>query len=254
MASTAQAQWPNVTDFTIPRLADGRPNLAAPAPRLPNGRPDLSGVWVMRATQGPGFLGLPFGPEFMNIGAGIDGGLPYRPWAAAHVTETRAHDRIRDPLTHCLPIGPVRMHTITFYREIVQLSEKIILLNEYNTTYRQIFLDGRPLPENPVPTLNGYSTARSENDTLIVETRGLRDGAIAADGFGSPLTAAAKITERFRRVTVGELQIELTVDDQKAYTKPWTVTLVQHLAPDLELAEAVCAEEALTSLVAAAPD
>jgi hypothetical protein len=251
--SGVAAQWPDAVTPGLPRLPDGRPDLSAPAPRLPDGRPDLSGIWVLETNTDPGFLGLPFGPEFGNIGASLPEGLPYRPWARAQVAATRANDRSHDPLSHCLPIGPVRMHTITFYRQVVQLRDKIIFLSEYNSTYRQIFID-RPLPDDPVPTLSGYSSARWVGDTLEVTTRGLRDGAIWADSFGSPLTDAARVTERLRRVSVGELRIELTVDDPKAYTEPWTVTLVQRLAPDLELAEATCAEEQLGTLVSAAQE
>jgi hypothetical protein len=181
-------------------------------------------------------------------------GLPYQAWAAERVAATRATDRVNDPLPHCLPIGPVRSHAITFYREIVQLPHKLIFLNEYNSSYRQVFTDGRPLPVDPVPTLNGYSSGRWEGDELVIETIGFLDNAVWLDNFGSPLTDAAKVTETFRRRTFGELEIELTVDDPKAYSEPWTVTLVQKLVPDTELAEASCAEEALVSLIQGASD
>lgn len=240
------AQWLNHPTPGIPRRADGKPNLNAPAPRT-NGRPDLSGVWRLIPATDPGFLGLPFGPEFGNIGASLKGGLPYQPWAAAQVNATRANQREYDPLPHCLAIGPVRSHTITFYRQVIQLPQKLVILNEYNTTYRQIFTDGRPLPIDPVPTVNGYSVGAWEDDTFVVRTTGIRDG-IWLDNFGSPLTAAAKITERFRRLNVGRLDIELTVDDPKAYTKSWTVTLRQELMPDTELFDAVCAEHELDRL------
>ena len=123
----------------------------------------------------------------------------------------------------------------------------MVLLNEYNTSYRQVFIDGRTLPVDPVLTVNGYSVGTWEGDTLVVRTHGLRDGNWP-DASGSPLTAAAKITERYRRVSIGRLDIELTVDDSNAYTKPWSVTLHQELIPDTDLFDAVCAEDELDRL------
>jgi hypothetical protein len=246
IASNAGAQWLKQPTPGIPRTADGRTDLNAPAPRT-NGRPDLSGLWRLIPTQDPGFLGLPFGAEFSNIGASFKNGLPYQPWAAAQVNATKANQREHDPLPHCLAIGPVRSHTITFYRQLIQLPQKIVILNEYNTTYRQIFTDGRPLPVDPVATVNGYSVGAWEGDTFVVRTTGIRDGTWL-DNIGSPLTAEGKIIERFRRLSVGKLDIELTVDDPKAYTTPWTVTLHQELMPDTELLDAVCAEHELDGL------
>jgi hypothetical protein len=220
--------------------------LAQPADR------DLGGVWMLRATVDPGLIGLPMGPEMFNIGASLEGGLPYLPWAAAFVAKQRANARINDPLSHCLPIGPVRSHTITFYREIVQLPDQIIILSEYNVTFRRIYTDGRPAPADAAPKVNGHSTGRWQGDTLLVETTGFIDGAVWLDAFGSPLTDAAKITERFRLVGQDELAIEVTVDDPKAYTKPWTVTLQQQRVPGVVLDESFCAEEQLVDLVSAA--
>jgi hypothetical protein len=219
-------------------------------PSITGSRPDFSGVWVLQATNDWGIAGLPSGPEFFNIGASLPGGtLPYQPWAAAYVEETRSNMRAVDPLTHCHAIGPIRAHAITFYREIVHLPNKIVFLNEYNTSYRQVFTDGRALPDNPVPSLNGYSTGSWDGDELVVETTGFRDRAIWLDNNGSPLTDAARITERFRRPSVDRLEIDVTVDDPKAYTVPWTVTLKQNLARDTELLDAICDEEELVDLL-----
>jgi len=209
-------------------------------------RPDFSGVWMLQATRDWGLIGLPSGPEFGNIGASLPGAtLPYQPWAAAYVEETKANGRSLDPLSHCFAIGPVRSHAVTFYREIVQLPNKIVFLNEYNSSYRQVFTDGRPVPDDFVPSLNGYSTGTWQGDVLVIETTGFLDGALWLDNNGSPLTDAARITERFRRPSVERLEIELTVDDPKAYTAPWTVTLHQNLVPNVELLEATCSEEQL---------
>lgn len=221
------------------------------APVVSDRRPDLSGVWVLVATRDWGMAGLPSGPEFFNIGASLPGGtLPYQPWAAEYVAKTKANMRAIDPLSHCHAIGPVRSHAITFYREIVQLPNRIVFLNEYNASYRQVFTDGRPLPDGWVPSLNGYSTGMWEGDELVIETTGFVDRALWLDNNGSPLTDEARITERIRRPNADRLEIELTVDDPKAYTAPWTVTLRQNLLRDVELLEAICAEDQLLDLLA----
>ena len=124
---------------------------------------------------------------------------------------------------------------------MVQTPGLLLILNEYNKTYRQIFTDGRPLPTDPQPTWDGYSIGKWDGDTVVVETTGFRDG-IWLDASGDPLTDAAKVTERFRRVNYGHLEIEFTVDDPKAYTKPWTVKLNQILALNTDLLDYICLE------------
>src|SRR5262249_13859104 len=143
----ATAQWIRYPTPGIPRLSDGTPDLSAPAPRTADGRPDLSGIWMML----PDILfapieGMPAARAFGNIGVSLPGGLPYRSWPAEAVKANRADDRVMDPLTACLPIGIVRSHTAPMYRQIVQVSGRIVILNEYNATFRQIFTDDRPLP------------------------------------------------------------------------------------------------------------
>ena len=239
----------------IPRLPDGKPNLAAPAPRTADGKPDLSGIWglpcpVGIAVAGDGSPGRPnvycateiaVPPEFANIGQSIKGGLPYQPWAAELVKKTRAANRPNDPMTRCLPPGIVRLNVFPLFRKVVQVPGLIVMLNEQNASYRQIFTDGRPLLVDPNPSWNGYSSGKWEGDILVVETNGFRDG-LWLDTGGSPLTDAARITERFRRVNYGTLEIELTIDDPKAYTKPWTIKVTQILAPDTELLDYICLE------------
>lgn len=253
MGSPLSAQWLNYHTAGIPRLPNGEPNLAAPAPRTADGKPDLSGIWGLSCPVANAVNGTITGrnvfcatevsvpPEFANFGQSIQGGLPYQPWAAEVVRKTRAAARPNDPLSRCFPPGMVRLEPFPLFRKLIQIPGLLVILNEHNASYRQIFTDGRLLPVDPNPTWNGYSSAKWEGDTLVVETIGFRDG-LWLDTGGSPLTDAAKVTEKFRRLNYGKLEIELTVDDSKAYTKPWTIMVRQILAPDTELLDYICLE------------
>jgi hypothetical protein len=240
------AQWLDYPTAGVPRTADGKPDLRAPAPRAANGKVDLSGMWFAAellpecsAEDCIPQAGLP--ADQANIGRSLPGGLPYQPWAAALVKERIANGAKDDPHAHCLPPNFPRAFSFPQYFKIVQTPGFIVILHEFNASYRQIFTDGRPLPRDPNPAWNGYSTGHWEDDTLVVESIGFRDD-LWLDLSGSPLTEAARVTERFRRNEFGTLEIELTVDDQKAYTRPWTVTLAQVAVIDTELIEEICLE------------
>lgn len=236
----ASTQWLNYPTPGVPRLRNGNPNLSAPAPRTKDGRPDLSGIWQLEAQCPPEGCGdYPAAPEFIDLGARLKGGLPYQPWAAELVAKRWAQLGKDDPVGSCRPAGAVRLLTFPPPRKIVQLPGLLLILSERDVTYRQIFTDGRPLPQDPDPSWNGFSSAKWEGDTLVARTIGLRDGGWL-DRKGSPLTDAAKISERFRRVNYGRLEIELTVDDSKAYTHPWTVTLNQLIVLNTELLDYYC--------------
>ena len=247
------AQWLNYPTPGIPRLQDGKPNLVAPAPRTADGKPDLSGIWGLACPVADNLNGTVTGanvfcatevsvpPEFFNFGQSIQDGLPYLPWASEVVRKTRAAGRPDDPLSRCFPPGMVRLEVFPLFRKMIQIPGLLVILNEHNASYRQIFTDGRPLPVDPNPSWNGYSSAKWEGDTLVVHTIGFRDG-LWLDTGGSPLTDAAKVTEKFRRLNYGTLQIELTVDDPKAYTKPWSIKVTQIIAPDTELLDYICLE------------
>jgi hypothetical protein len=244
------AQWITRRTPGIPRLADGNPNLKAPAPKAPDGRPDLSGIWYLHFDECGRFGCADYqaGPEFLDFGARLPGGLPYLPWAADLVKKRQAANAKDDPIGLCRPGGFFRYHTYPPPRKVVQLPNLVLILSERDVTYRQIFLDGRALPDDPEPTWNGYSVGRWERDALVVQTNGLRDDTWI-DRKGSPLTAAARVTERFRRPDFGHLQIEITVDDPKTYTRPWTVTLNQDLAVDTELLDYHCTDNEKARLV-----
>ena len=146
-----------------------------------------------------------------------------------------------DPVSRCLPGGIVKLHTTPQLRKVVQVPGVLITLNEMDATYRQIFTDGRPLPEVGILSFKGYSSGTWQGDTLVVETTGFHDG-IWLDRSGSPLTDAARITERFRRVNFGRMEIDVTVDDPKAYTRPWTFRLIHTIVLDTELMDYICVE------------
>jgi hypothetical protein len=243
-AAPASAQWLHYPSSGVPRTEAGQPNLSAPAPRTLDGKPDFSGIWATednRPCPPGGCPDMKVGQEFVNIGWSLENGLPYQKWAAEAVAARRAANGMDDPTTHCLPGGVVKGHTTPFLRKILQLPGLLVILKESNASYRQIFTDGRPLPVDPEPSWNGYSSGRWEGDTLVVQTTGFRDG-LWLDRSGSPLTDSARMTERIRRVNYGKLQIELTVDDPKAYTAPWTVTLNHFITLDTELLDAICLE------------
>jgi len=195
----------------------------------------------------------PNGPPiaaFFEAGQNIEGGLPYTPWAK-ELRDQRFALRARDnPDAQCMPMGFLQFHQQPQPRMIIQ-TEKLILI-EYEANYglRHIYLDGRELPPQgePQPFWYGYSVGHWDGDDLVVETNNLRgaDEDSPYDGWmdvnGSPYTRQAKFTERFRRPTLGHLQIDLTIEDPKAYTKPWTVRIDQRLLPDQELIEFVCNE------------
>ena len=240
----ASAQWIKYPTPGMPRARDGKPNLAAPAPRSSDGHPDLSGIWQLertRCTPGTPCQSDSDGGarEFSDLGFRLAGGLPYQPWAAEVVKKRTADLGKDDPVAFCKPAGALRLLTYPLYRKIIQTPAVTVILSERDVTYRQLFTDGRPLPKDPEPTWNGYSVGKWQGDALVVETAGFREGTWL-DRRGSPLTEAAKMTERFRRANFGALDIEVTIDDSKAYTRPWTVRLHQVLVPDTELLDYHC--------------
>jgi hypothetical protein len=247
--ATLNAQWSGVMR-KVPLSASGAPNLSAPPPRLADGKtPDLSGIWAAEktacneATAPLGCIdaqgGLPRG--FGNIMTGAEETLPMQPWAVTLVKERRGNEAKDDPFARCLPTTPPRAWAGFFLQKIIQSSESIAILDEYMLQFRQIFLDGRRLPMNPEPLFKGYSVGKWSADTLVVETVGFKDDGWL-DTWGHPLTSEGRVVERIRRPTFGTLEVEITVDDQKAYTKPWSVTRKLTLVPDNELLEYVCNE------------
>jgi hypothetical protein len=245
---SAGAQWASHPTAGTPRTPDGRANLTAPAPRTADGKPDLSGVWNYAGVLGfrggppPSPPGTPPEATFWNIEAGIKEGLPFQPWAADLRKQRMASNSKDNPDAACLPLGLMQLHTHSQPRKIIQVKDLIVILFEANAGTRQIFLDGRPKPtDDPQPWWFGYSRGWWEGDTLVVETTNFRDD-VWLDVNGAPLTASGKLIERFRRPNFGRLEIDVTIDDPKAYTKPWIVRVNQRLLADTQLIEFVCLE------------
>jgi hypothetical protein len=269
------AQWPRQLPANVPRTADGKINYDAPVPKMSDGKPDLSGVWETVPCRGcgvPVISGLGSAPPqgrgaapappptppapalgrgsvFGNIGGQIEGGAPYQPWAADLVKQRTADNSKDNPDANCLPMGIMQLNSHPFPRKIIQTPSEVLIIYEGSgTTVREIFLDGRALPKDPEPWWNGYSVGHWEGDTLVVETAGFMD-----DGWldvrGSPLTKDGKITERFQRTTYGNLELTVTIDDSKAYTKPFSALIHNRLAPDLQLMEFVCLDKDATHYV-----
>ena len=265
------AQWAPYPTSGVPRLPNGQLNLEALAPRTPDGKPDLSGIWQIVRTPvdqiptfafpGDGNAAPPAAPppkvsldeiapaSFRDNGSGFKDGLPLKPWAAELVKRRMADNSKDNPDAHCLPMGFMQFHNHPQPRKIVQTPGLILIVYEANFGLRQIFTDGRPLPNrDPEPWWYGYSVGKWEGDTLVVETTGFIED-VWLDINGNPLTEAAKVTERFRRVNYGNLEIDVTVDDPKAYTRPWTVKVKQRILLDTELIEFICIDKDATHYV-----
>lgn len=234
LSATAQAQW--VTDRTpgIPRLADGKPNLMAPAPRTADGKPDFTGLWI--ATPDPAYL--------MNIAADLDPD-DVLPWVEqASVQRMNDYGKDDPAAIGCQPFGPRHilgtMLNEAARTKLVQTPAVILVLHE-DLAYRQIFMDGRKLPKVSNPSFMGFSVGRWEGEELVVESEGFNE-ATWLDFGGHPHSAALHITERYRRIDFGHIQRRITLTDAKAFRKPITISSDLNLVPDTELLEYVCTE------------
>jgi hypothetical protein len=229
-AVSASAQWLDYPTPGIPRKADGTPNLSAPFPRTHDGKPELAGLW----RPSPGLTG--------DIARNLKpGDVPFQPWAEELYKHRRATQSKDDPTANCIVGGVPRSDLVGYPFKILQVPGMVAILYEAVHSYRQIFTDGRPLPKDPNPTWFGYSTAHWDGDVLVAETRGFNDKGWL-DNAGKPATDQLHVTERFIRKDFGNMDIQITIDDPKAYTKPWTVTQPLVYQPDTELLEYICNE------------
>ena len=226
------AQWLNYPAPGIPRLPDGKPNLSAPTPRTPDGKPDLYGIWksdnlLTQGALGQTTLTFPIKPEDVIL------------TREGEVLPRRRNENYF-PGAECLPITLPR-HTAVQPFKIFPLRGTVVILYEHQTTYRQIFMDGRELPKDPNPTWRGYSVGKWDGDTLVADTSGFNDDEEILPGR-RPHSDALHIIERYRRPDFGHLEIQFTIDDPTVYAKPWRFKEEFHLTPDTELLEYICNE------------
>jgi len=238
-APALDAQWVNYRAPGVPRTADGKVNLTAPVPKSFDGKPDLSGTWVSEY----GYFG--------DLGKDLKPGeIVMTPWAKELQTQREANDHTSDKMTQCMPPGVPRINMTAGAEmvhpfKIVQAPSLVLLLYETsaNSTFRQVYLDGRTLPKDPNPSWLGYSVGRWEANTLVVETVGFNGQAWLDTNKGHPQSEEGKVTERFTRRDFGHLDIGITIEDPKAYVKPWNVKVPAHLLPDSDLIETFCENE-----------
>jgi len=231
MSVSLTAQWPNRPNPRVPRTPDGKPNLSAPAPRTADGKPDLSGVWQVRNGGALFYITGDVKPEEML------------PWAAAVYKQREDNYRRDTDGIRCLPPGPkAGIGVGSTPMKIIQTPDLVAVLYEYHTIFRQFFTDGRSLPEDPNPTWMGYSIANWEGETLVVNTAGYNDQT-SLDLAGHPHTEALRLTERYHRRDFGHLDLQVTFNDPKAYTRPWTIPVQFDLLPEGQLIEYVCENE-----------
>jgi hypothetical protein len=257
LGTVVHAQWTNYPTPGIPRTRDGKPDLAAKAPRA-NGKPDLSGVWHVQPTSLAEMKRL-FGDDINTVevpGMELDTiskyainifqdfkpeDVPMRPEAAAIFGRRFPAGPEVLPSTHCLPVGIPLVTLLSEFSKIVQTPRQIVMMLELDNSYRQIYTDGRKLPVDPSPSWLGYSVGRWEGDTLVVDTSGFNSKGWL-DVLGHPQSEAMHITERYRRRDFGHLDLEITIDDPKMYTKPFTIKVAHVLHADSDVLEYVCGE------------
>jgi hypothetical protein len=239
---SASAQWLSYPSPGIPRTADGKPNLLAPAPKASDGKPDLSGIWSRQRNPNERTLAVSVGPnldDFMRTGEKIP---PMLPAAEALYKQRRASDSADRPSGRCLPHGIPDQMLIGAPMKIVQHPGLTLILYEEFTRFRQVFTDGRGHPPVATPAWLGFSIGKWEGDSFVVDTRGFNDKSWL-DDFGRPHTEALHTIERFRRRDFGHMDVEITIDDPQSYTKPWSFPLQFQLLADTELIEDVCDNE-----------
>jgi hypothetical protein len=230
LTTTAAAQWFNYPAPGTPRLPDGKPNLSAPAPRAPDGKPDLSGVW---SGAGPIYR--------FNIAQDLDT-KDIHPWAEALFLKRVRDSRIDSPLAKCMPVS-VPYHNFFNLMRIVQTPALMVMLYESpNGPHRTVYTDGRALPTDPNPAYFGYSIGRWEGDTLVITSSGFNDKGWL-DSAGHPQTESLRLTERLRRRDFGHMDFEMTIDDPKVFTRPFTIKRERQLSADTDLLEDVCENE-----------
>ena len=244
-ASTASAQWTKDPASPIPQTREGKPNLSARAPKTQGGKIDLSGVWLPDVDPKGTLLSVEnqgFSQYFINIAADLkQDAVPIQPSAQALLMQRLQNNGKDAPSAHCKPSGVPVLNSAPLPYKIIQTPRLVVILYEENTVFRQIFLDGRQPVKDPEPRWMGYSTGKWEGDTLVVDTVGFNDQSWL-DAMGHPHSENMHLIERFRRRDAGHLEVEVTIDDPKAYTKPITYTQKATILPGEDLLEYFCSE------------
>jgi hypothetical protein len=234
IAAPLFAQWLNYPTPGLPRTADAKPDLTAPAK-------GLAGIWHRVPPSGTP-TGANFGNTvtyYMPAGASV----PLQPWAAALLQKRRYEDLgAGRPSERCLPHGVLGSVLPNIPFKIVETPGLTLILTEQLTQFRQVFTDGRALPADMQPAWFGYSIGRWEGDTFVIDSAGFT-GKTWLDDSGHPNTERMHTQERLRRIDVGHMTLQVIVDDPGAYTSPWSVTIPLELMPDTELIEDVCDNE-----------
>jgi hypothetical protein len=248
-----EAQWLSYPDARTPRTKDGKPNLTAPVPRSADGKIDLSGVWKAEVTPLSEYRRV-LGDAFTTVQVDLQDvskyamsvfwGIkreeqPLRP-EAVELMGQRARENIQAPGVQCLPAG-VPTSTFAFAFKMIQAPREIVVLLETGDPARQIYTDGRPLPEGPMPSWMGYSVGKWDGDTLVVETTGFNERSWL-DGLDHPRSTSMRITERYHRRDFGHMDLEIAFDDPKYYTRPFGLKTELNLIPDSDVIEYVCGE------------
>jgi hypothetical protein len=235
MSASAMAQWADHAVKNVPRTPDGKVDLKAPPRRTADGKIDLSGFWMPTNRV----------KHLLDLAADLKpGSVPLQPWAEAVYKERIETNGKDHPGVRCWPSGIPEKLNIPDGLKLIQTPDVMLFLHESRTIYRQVFTDGRKLPrvpEDAQPMWMGYSVGRWEGDTFVVETIG-QNGKTWLDMKGLPGTEALKVIERYTRPSIGRIFIDVTIDDPKAYTRPWDVRLSWDLQPDIELIESICEE------------
>lgn len=227
------AQWIKLPTDGIPRTADGKINMTAPAPRKPDGKPDISGIWQVMGAK-----------YLVNLAADLKPGeLPIQPWAEALVKErSKETHGAEESDANCLPPGIPKINATPNPFKIVQEPKLVVFLYEAFGFYRQVFLDNREPRKDTNPSWFGYSLGKWDGDAFVIDSIGY-NGKFWLDKVGHPTTESLHTIERYRRPDYGHLEMQVTIDDPKVYTKPWSVTERFELQPETELIEGICENE-----------
>lgn len=241
---SAQAQWPDFPTPNAPRTPDGKVNMTGPAPRI-DGKPDLSGIWQVQAEpRGPGLFGLGESPNskyFRDILSDFQRGQEPLTPEGAEMLRRNTQPGVIGPSLKCMPDGVPHADLLPEPFKIIQTPREVLMLYEVETIFRQIFMDGRKLPDDPAGAWLGYSIGKWDGDTLVVDTIGFNDHTwLDARGHGH--SEDMRVQERFHRPDFGHLDVTVTITDPKVFTKPLTISFVEGLLPDTDVFEHICAE------------